>query len=327
MNQGVVKKLFSKVKRFLPLIGLTLLIYTVYTLDISRIIKAFLSIPPIYIVLALPLTLPRILIRNTAWILIQREQRIKLSFCESLRIYLIGYFYGSFTPGYLGQLMRILYMKEETGEPYGKLFVNSFIEATVHTFSLYVMMLIGSLLVVDAFPTLPIIISAWIIFIVLFIIYFINKERGEKIFTLLVSKMLPSKIRFHGHQFTSTFYKDFPRIKKLITPLLLGSLTWIIIFTQEYMIVLALKLPIPYPFFLLLFPVANAAGFIPISFAGLGTREFTAVMLFSTFFNTPGEEIFVVSLLGFVITDVFTGFIGFLCALISGKPIKKSLPS
>ncbi len=311
-------KIFPRIKKFLPLIGIVLLFYTIYTLDISKIVEAFLSIPIIFILIAIPLTLPRVIIRNSAWFLIQREQKIRISFWRSLKIFLIGYFYGSITPGYLGQLMRILYLKEDTGEPYGKLFVNSFIEATVHTFSLYLMMFIGSLLVIDVFPMLPMIILSWILFILLFVLYFIKPERGENLFTLL-SRGIPERLKVHSYRFTSTFYKDFPRLRKLLLPLLLGLFTWIIIFTQEYFIVLALKLPIPYHYFLLLFPVANAAGFIPISFAGLGTREFTAVMLFSTFFGIPGEKIFVVSLLGFIITDILTGFIGFICSILDSN--------
>lgn len=319
-------KVFPHIKKFLPLIGIILLFYTIYTLDVSKIVETFLSVPIIFILVAIPLTLPRIIIRNSAWFLIQREQKIYIPFWRSLKIFLIGYFYGSITPGYLGQLMRILYLREDTGEPYGKLFINSFIEATVHTFSLYIMMFIGSLLVIDVFPMLPIIILSWILFIFIFVLYFVKPERGEKLFTLL-SRGMPEKLRIHSHRFTSTFYKDFPRLRKLLLPLLLGLFTWIIIFTQEYLIVLALKLPIPYHYFLLLFPVANAAGFIPISFAGIGTREFTAVILFSTFFGIPGEKIFVISLLGFIITDIFTGFIGFICSILESNSKKGVLSS
>ena len=70
---------------------------------------------------------------------------------------------------------------------------------------------------------------------------------------------------------------------------------------------------------MLLFPIANVVGFIPITFAGLGTRELTAVILFSSIFLVPQAEVFVVSLLGFILTDVFTGFIGFIISLSEVK--------
>ena len=144
------------------------------------------------------------------------------------------------------------------------------------------------------------------------------KER-EKLFRLLIQYLIPKKLKTNLYSFVDTFYTDFPEIKKLLLPLILGIFTWIIIFSQEYIIVLALGIDIPYLYFLLLFPIANVVGFIPITFAGLGTRELTAIFLFSTLFGVVEEEVFVFTLLGFVITDIFTGFIGFILSLTETK--------
>lgn len=315
----MVKKIFNKIKRFLPFIGVILLIYTIYNLDILKIIDAFLLISPIFIIISLSLTIPRILIRNYVWRMIQEKHNIKLTFFQSLKIFLIGYFYGSFTPGYIGQLMRVPYMKEKTGEPYGKLFVNSLIETIVHSISLFAMILIGALLVLGTFPELFYIVVIWLIIMAVIILYFIKKDRGEKLFRFLIDYFIPTKLKKNFYKFINTFYDDFPKIRSLIIPVFLGIITWIIIFSQEYILVIALDLPIPYLFFMLLFPVANVVGFIPITFAGLGTREITAVILFSTLFFVPEAEIFVVSILGFIITDIFTGFIGFILSLTETK--------
>jgi uncharacterized protein (TIRG00374 family) len=153
----------------------------------------------------------------------------------------------------------------------------------------------------------------------LVLFYFIKKDRGEKLFHFLIKYIVPNKLKKNLYKFVNTFYDDFPRIKGLIIPVILGIITWIIIFSQEYIIVIALGLDIPYLYFMLLFPIANVVGFIPITFAGLGTRELTAVILFSTLFSVAEAEVFVVSLLGFVVTDVFTGFIGFILSLSETK--------
>jgi len=317
----VAKNLFKHAKKFLPLIGIVILILIVLSLDVEKIKNAFLSIKPIFIVLSLSLTLPRAIIRNYAWQLILKEQRIKLSFFQSLKIFLIGYFYGSITPGYLGQLMRIPYMKEKTDEPYGKLFVNTLIEPIVHTLSLYGMIFIGAILVLESLPDLFTTVSVWIIILAIILFYFIKKERGEKLFYTLIKYLIPKKLKNNFNSFVGTFYIDFPKIKKLIPPLTIGIFTWIIIFSQYYIFVLALGLNIPYLYFLLLFPVANAVSFIPISFGGLGTRELTAIVIFSTLFGVAEEKVFVVSLLGFLVTDVSIGFIGFLVSLTESREI------
>ena len=105
----------------------------------------------------------------------------------------------------------------------------------------------------------------------------------------------------------------------MILPYFLGALTWIIVFSQEYMILLGLGLEIPYLVFLLLFPIANTAGFIPITFAGLGTRELTAIFIFTTLFPVSKEQILVLSLVGFIVTDLFLGFLGFLLSLTESR--------
>jgi len=311
----VKQQIFPLIKKFLPLIGLVLFIYTIHQLDISTITISFLSINPVFILLIIPLTLPRILLRNYAWKRILDEQKIFVPYWTSMKIFLIGYFYGTITPGYLGQLMRIPYLKEYTGQPYGKLFINSTIETIVHTFSMYVMILFGAFLVLQKFPELLFIAIAWIVVLSLILFFFLKKERGEWFFRIIIRFFIPKSFKRYLNQFCETFYQEFPRVKTLLFPLFIGFFTWIIIFSQEYILVIALDIQIPYHYFLFLFPLANLVAFIPITLAGFGTRELTAVILFTTLFAVSGENIFVVSILGFILTDLFTGFIGFLISL------------
>ncbi len=315
-------KFLKIVKKFLPFIGILIFLYILYTLNVEKIIDAFLSIHPIYIIFSLTLTIPRVIIRNYAWQLIQREQKISVRYFQSLKIFLIGYFYGSITPGYIGQLMRVPYLKEKTGEPYGKLFVNSVLETVVHTLSLYGMMIIGALIVIGTSPEIFWITIAYLIILGSILFYFIKRERGEKLFYTLIKYFIPRSLKNNFNRFVDTFYADFPRIKKLILPLGIGLFTWIIIFSQEYVFVFALGVDIPYLYFLLLFPIANTAGFLPITFAGLGTRELTSIFIFSTLFNAQAEKIFVFTLVGFIITDLCTGFIGFILSLTETRTKK-----
>jgi uncharacterized protein (TIRG00374 family) len=313
-----VKQIFKHAKKLLPLIGIIILIFLVHRLGVEDIKNAFLRIHPIYILVAISLTIPRVLIRNYAWQMIQKEQKIKLSFWQSLKIFLIGYFYGSFTPGYFGQLMRAPYMKEKTGEPYGKLFVNVFMEVLLHTLSLWGMIVVGALIII-AEKNQPIVLYFAILYILILmvlIVYFTNKQRGEKAFSKLVKIFIPKKLKQYFHEFIATFYNDFPAFKRLILPFLISATTWVIIFAQEYIFVIALGLPISFIVFLFIFPIANFIGFTPITFAGLGIRDLTAVGLFTFIYpEIAGSDILVVSLMGFIITDALTGFVGFLLSL------------
>jgi uncharacterized protein (TIRG00374 family) len=319
----MVQDLLKKAKLILPFIGLVILVYIIYSLDVYKIIAAFLSINPLYIVYALLLSIPLLLIRNTAWLLILREQNIRIEFFRCMKIYLIGLFYGSISPGYAGQLMRVPYLKEKTGEPYGKLFVNTVIETFVHTVSLYGMMIIGAVLALQTLPQLLPLTIVWIAAVTLVAVYFVGKKRGEKLFRTLITYLIPKSVKRHFHEFVDTFYADFPRFTAMIVPYLLGIITWVIVFSQEYMIVLGLGLNIPYFAFLFLFPIANTAGFLPITFAGLGIREGAAIYIFTTLYQAPGPQVLVLSLVGFIVTDFFLGILGFFLSLTESRSLAR----
>jgi uncharacterized protein (TIRG00374 family) len=321
----MVKNLAGKLKLVLPFIGLGILAYLIYSLDPQKIITAFLTIDPLYIVYALLVTIPLLVIRNVEWQIILKEQKITMKYLDSLKIYLIGIFYGSFTPGYSGQLMRIPYLKEKTREPFGKLFINTIIDTFVHSFSIYGMIIIGAFLVVGTIPELLPVTIVWMVGFCLAVLYFSGKKRGEKFFRVIIMYLIPKKVKPHLNAFVDTFYSDFPRFKVMIIPYLIGIITWVIVFSQEYLILLGLGLQIPYLTFLALYPIANVAGFIPITFGGLGTREFTAILIFTTLFAVTAEQILVLSLVGFLITDIFLAFLGFLLSLTESRTHSKIL--
>jgi len=305
-------------KKIVPIMGIFILIYLIIDIGVENIVATFLKISPIYVVVAAALTFPRLLIRNTQWQLLLKKQKIQVSFVKSLKIFLIGYFYGSITPGYLGQMIRIPYMKDATKEPLGKLFVNSTIETAVHGLSLYIMMLIGAFFVAEQYPEIFFGACVFVGTSVLIYAFFIKKERGEKTFHFMIKLFIPKRFAGHMGQFVDTFYNDFPRIRDYILPFLLGIPAWVIIYSQIYILGLSLDIEVPYFLFLVLYPIANIIAFIPISAAGIGTREATLVFLFSLFGVAP-EKAVVLSLAGHLLTDVLTGFYGFIISLTESR--------
>ena len=303
----------------MPILGIILLIIIILFLDVNKIIDSFLSIDPKFTIIALSLTLPKILLYGISWKVLLNEQRIKLSYIQTVKIYLIGVFYGSFTPGFLGHLIRAPYVKEKTNEPYGKIFVNMYMEVALRTIALLLMIIIGTLLLIGTYPELFIFSIAIFITTLVIYIYIIDKVRGERLFNFLIKYFIPKRFKEHLFRFIKTFYNDFPRLRILAFPLIIGFFIWLITFSQEYLMVMALDLNIPYLFFLVLFPIANIAGYLPITFGGLGTREFTSIIIFTTLFSVTAEDVLVFTLLGFIITDITMAIIGFFLSLTETK--------
>jgi len=320
------KKLLSFIfKKALPFVGLAIFVYLIVAIGIGKVASTFLLISPIYVIIVAILTLPRMFIRNVAWQSILKQQKMNLSFSSSLKILLIGYFYATLTPGYIGHLMRIPYLKEKLNEPFGKLFVNTFIEVIVRTISIYGLILLGSLMIISYEPII-FYVSLLFIIVILAIYWFFTKEnRGKRFFFIIVRCMVPKRHTSTATWVVNSFYKDFPKIKTLFYPFVLGVLTWIIIFSQIYIIALSLGINVPYHLFLVVYPIANVISFIPITSSGFGTREAAVVFLLGLL-NVPSEKALVLSLVGFIITDFLTGLYGFTLALseMRNKKIKNA---
>jgi len=313
-------------KKFMPFIGIVLLIYILIDIGLQDILSALekLKNSPIYIILAVALTLPRILIRNFQWQYILRKQKIFVSYIKSLKIFLIGYFYGAITPGYMGLLIRVPYLKEETNEPIGKLFVNNVILSAISTLPLYFMATLGAFVIAsqklpetflinpDLIPIIACIILTVQISIYLF---FIKKERGMKALRFLVKLAFKKKFQYILKRFIENFYRDFPSLRELIVPILLAVPGWVIIFSQIYILGLPLGITkVPYFDFILLYSIANLIAFIPITSGGLGLRELTLITLLDTY-GIEANIAVVIGLTGHLITDVLTGFYGLIIAL------------
>jgi uncharacterized protein (TIRG00374 family) len=316
------EKIISLIKKFITLIGILILTYLILDIGVEDITNTFLSISPIYLIFAILLTIPRVLVRGYAWQIILKKHKIKMSYIDTIKIFLIGYFYASITPGYAGHLIRVPYLKEKTNEPLGKLTTNTFIETITHTLSLYGMMSLGAILIISEFPEIfPITIIFVSASIAVYIIL-IKRERGEKIFHFLVKYLIPKKHKISLTKFVDSFYNDFPRLRDLAVPFFLGIITWIIIFSQIYIIGLSLGIDVLYHYFILLYAIANVVSFIPITFSGFGTRDVTVVALLSIFDVQPATAI-TISISGHIITDLLTGLYGLIISIFEVKSGKK----
>lgn len=86
----------------------------------------------------------------------------------------------------------------------------------------------------------------------------------------------------------------------------------------------SLGIEVPYIVFITLYPIANIIAFIPVTSAGLGTREAAVIFLFS-FFGVSPEIAVVLSLSGHLLTDVLTGFYGFILSMTETRDKKKDM--
>jgi len=304
-----IEKIKKITKKLLPLTGIILLISLLINIGLDKITETMMKISPFYIIIAISLSIPAIIIGNYLSQLILRKQKINVSNKKSIKIMLIGYFYCCLTPGYLGHLARIPYLKDETKEPTGKLFVNSTMVSLVNVIPRCFIVIIGALLLMDKIS--EIVSYTVLVFVILIIlsIYFLKKERGEKTLSMLIKIFVPKKIKPYFYNFIGSFYLDFPKIKELIIPFLLYIPLWILFYSRIYLVGLALGIDIPFYVFIFIYPLISLVKFIPISSGGLGIREAAVIFVFSLY-GIPAHISVALSLGGYLVTDVLTGIYG-----------------
>jgi len=240
-----MKSKLAYLKNFLPLIGLTLFAYIIWRAGIHNILKVLLKMNAFYLMLAFIIFIPRIFMSTYKWQMIAKKQGIDVKLIKMVKINLIGLFYGTITPLWIGDAIRIFYIKRASKASMGKCTSNFLMDMLIEFFSLFIFAIIGSILLIKFFPKIfTALLSAFLI--ILFIaLLFKNKKIGKKIINLAYNFILPEKFREKGKNYSEEFYKDMPSIKFLLIPLLIEIISYSLFFFQIYIVSLALHIHAP----------------------------------------------------------------------------------
>ena len=306
---------WKKYTKFIPIIGIILFLYILFDIGIEKISQAFSLIPWYYYIFALLVFIPKLLLVGIKWQYLNRKQEINISYLSILKLYLLGLFYASVTPGAIGMHIRVYYIKKKSEASFEKCIANSLIEGTIALIAGLFLATIGSVLILNSYPgVLPLIIGFFIVYTLAFI-FFMEHKRGKGFFSFIIRPFLPLAQKENLDFIISQLYKDIPKLRHLLLPFSIELIIWIIAATQVYVLSLAFSLQIPYFEFILLSIVSVIiANVIPLSIGGLGVREGTFVVLLSTY-QVPFEIAFVLSLSGFLVKNLIPGLIGLIISL------------
>ena len=306
----------KQLKILLPFIGIGIFIYIVHKVGIESIGQALSNINPWLFGISLILFVPRIFISTYRWKMISEYQAIHVPLFQLIKINLIGLFYGTITPLWLGDYVRIPYLQRICNAPAGKCASNVIIDQLMELGGLFVLALAGSLFLIPRHPYLPIIFFGLFFSILAIALYLKEKRRSERVLQVIFNLLIPKKMKAAMIQEFNAFYTDIPPVRFLALPLLISVVSYMLFFLQIYIIALSFNLTLPLSDFLLLYPVASIISLLPITVSGLGTREGVLINLFSSY-GISRDVTVAISLSGYVITMLIPAVIGGLLALRS----------
>jgi len=299
-------------KRLLQVIGILLFIYLISLMDFSILWGHFSKINLPWLLLSI-LFLPGVyLLKALRWKLLLQRIGVNYAYKNALLAFTSSNFIAFITPGRLGELAKSFYVKADKGIAVAYTLPTVFLDRIFDMYTLLLFALWGILeyaIITEEqffiFPIFLIIIISPLIFLNRRFLYLL--ARGTRKFPKV-------------EQFILTFANGIGKfkLKDLIGAILLTFAAYIFLFLVAQSIGESLQLGFTIIEYAIIISIANILSFLPISIAGIGTREAAFIFLFALK-NYAAEVAVLYSVLVFLIFFVVGGFLGYICFLI--KPI------
>lgn len=263
----------GKTIKFLLLTATTVLLlcFIFQKIDYSTLKEAFLNVRPFYLILAFLAILFAPVLSAKKWQSVLKAMDYQLSFRDSLKIIMASFPLSSVTPSKSGDLIRAFYLKDSLppARTAGAVLAERLTDVMVLAFYSFA----GALLLKN---NLILGISLAIIALIPLLVWIAGKIKlpwvkwQEKIDNFFfVSKILLAKPR------------------KSLFILLYSLLLWLVPVFEAKLLFLAFGASVPWLYIVAAFPITIFIGLLPITIAGMGTRD-SAIIYFFSSWTQPG---------------------------------------
>ena len=309
----------NRAKLLTRLLGIGVLVYILFHVDIPKVASVLKRTQWGPFILAFLLLVPLYGIKALRWRRILAWQNIRYSRRDALLAYLSANFIALVTPGRIGEAVKAFYIKQDTGLGIARALPSVILD---RFFDLYVVGAIASvgmarLSVSSRLGTWRYLLLGLLVLIPLVLLnasargYFLRKVKDLRLggrWNQAICDLSSELCAF--------------RARDLVLPFVQTIAAYGIMFWASQILALAAGLPLSFLSVAMFVSIANAISFIPISVAGLGTRDACFIFLFSTV-GRPKEEALAFSFLFFCVFVLGGGLMGFLAYSI--KPVHLDL--
>jgi glycosyltransferase 2 family protein len=269
-------------KHYLKIIGFLILAYIFYKIDFSGVVEILTGARIVYIIAAISLALPTILIKSWRWKYLLKMQGVNYSLKNAFTSYLSSGFLGTITPGKVGEFSKVFFLREDEGVNIGKAFSSVLTDRFIDLIVLLTFSFVGVFYFSLALDKIVLASFFLILFSLAIAIVFTSKRLRNKLFHLINSwlpfKKYVKQPEIHFNNFFDAL-NDFKSIKILI-PITVSFAANLIFYFSVYLIALSLRIQISYFNVMLCISIVSVISLIPVSISGIGTRDVTLVVLF-----------------------------------------------
>lgn len=264
------------------LIGVALFLYILSNIDFRLLAEQLSEVNILYLIIGFILTLGVAVIKALRWRSILESLGIFISKFLSIKLYWLGLYVGIITPGKVGEVIKVYFLKAKGFSP-AKSLLSIIIDRLSDMFVIVALGIIVAFFYLR-FMAPQIIILSLAIILLLWLLYCIlnRKSRFSKLLDDFFKKNLNDKL--YGH--FVLFFRACLELKNIKLEYIAASLmylifSWIFYYGANYMIALSLHIDISPMLLLAAIVAAIVASLLPISIAGIGTRDVSLIYVFS----------------------------------------------
>ncbi len=302
-----------KYLKFFPIIGLIIFAYLIYSIGIEKIFGSILAGDFYYLAIGFFMFFPITVLQALRWHLLLKYQGFAISAGFALKLFLIGNFYASVTPGKLGSFIRIPYLQKKSGKSLIDCSVNILLDRLFDIFSVLFLALTG-LVFLPIFSQTAGIELFLIILAALILLFIFLKSNTAAILTYLYKTLVPKK--FKAENSGQHLKSDLLKIHNSAFAVLFAFSIFVqvLVFVQSYFFALGFQINVPLQYFIAVVAFTSIVIHIPISVQGLGTRE-AMLLYFFSFYSVDPSKTVVFSIASLILLYLFVLIFGGFFAL------------
>ncbi|MEP6603549.1 MAG: lysylphosphatidylglycerol synthase transmembrane domain-containing protein [Spartobacteria bacterium] len=263
-------------------ISLLILAAIYYKIDIHRLADVFAHTEPRSFILSLTMVIPLTLL-TAARLQLIAPAHANLGFAKANRLILVASVLNMVLPSKMGDVAKAYFMKTETVS--GSLALSLVIfEKTADMLSLLFWCALGLLLFPERNALFVALAAAVVIGLIAGVAILASRNLAKRVFAF-GGKI--DKVRTFAASWSEMqdfFWSDKSRVVAVST---MSIFIWFLHFLQIWLFIIALRASPPFVTTLALAPLAILAGLLPLTFAGIGTRDAALIVLFRPYFTAP----------------------------------------
>ena len=139
----------EKANKLLPIIGISIFIYLLFSVDIYKVFSTIIAINLSYLIFLPLLTALILTLQTFKWSIILKKQQITIKFWDIFRINLIGFSYATITPAKIGGLIKIEHLRNTQQCSLAKSTSSVIIDKLLDLFSILLFSICGAFIIIE----------------------------------------------------------------------------------------------------------------------------------------------------------------------------------